>query len=841
MTEQEDYDTFWSSQEATLLEQNAVDPATGLSEAEARRRLSRYGANTIRAGRSRSVLRLFLQQFSGPFMILLLLTDGLSFILGESVDALIIFFLILLSGLLSFWQEKGAGDVMERLLAIVRTRATVLRDGSIRQVDEEEVVPGEVLKLSAGDLIPADCRILESRDLFINEAALTGEAFPVSKSPATLPVDTPLRERTNALFKGAHVVSGTATALAISTGRQTVFGRIAERMHAGKGEAAFERGLRRFSYLLMELVLLLTFVIFAINIYFDRPFIEALLFSLALSIGVTPFLLPAIVGVSLAHGARHMADRKVIVKRLAAIENFGSMSVFCSDKTGTLTSGEIRIHSFRDVNGRSDPRIIDYARINALAESGYRNPIDESIRQWKERPEPAFRKLDEVPFDFIRKRLSILAEVGNETLLLTKGAFHNLLDVCASVAEETSVLPLDDSRRQALMTDFETFSRQGYRVIGIAFRSVEQERVSRDDEQNMTFLGMILFHDPPKPDIVASVTRMRELGIRLKILSGDSRFVTGHLGQLLGLGEKVLVGTDLNQLPDPALRELVKTVDLFAELEPSQKERLVRLLALGGEVVGYIGDGINDVASLHVADVGISVDNAVDVARSTADIVLLERNLEVLLDGILEGRRTFINSLKYTFMTTSANFGNVVSMAIASLFLPFLPLLPKQILATQFISDLPAMTIPSDNVDEEWMRRPRRWDLAFIKRFMITFGLLSTIFDLLTFAVLLGVLHTSTSEFRSGWFLVTVLTEFVVLWVLRSRRPFFRSRPGRPMLFTTLAMFILVCLVPYTPLGPLLELQRIPVHHFWVLLLIVGLYALANEWMKRLFYRKVAL
>lgn len=835
----EPHTPFWNQTLDALLQALQTNADTGLTQAEANRRFRQFGANTIHESRNLSNLQLLWRQFSSPFMLLLLFTDGLSFTLGEHVDAIIIFSIILLSGLISFWQEKGANDIVEKLLALVRVKALVLREGKQKELDVEEVVPGDILLLAAGDVIPADARLLASKDLFISEAALTGEPYPVNKMPSELPIETALKDRKNVLYKGTHIVSGTGKALAISTGRDTEFGKIAQHVKSEKAETSFEHGLRRFSYLLMEIVLLLTFVIFAVNIYFHRPFIDSLLFSLALAIGVTPFLLPAIVGISLAYGARHMASRKVIVKRLAAIENFGSMNVFCSDKTGTLTSGEIVVQDFLDTSGNSNPKVLQYARWNALAETGYKNPIDEAIRNQLIDKEISFVKLDETPFDFIRKKLSVLIEVNGERLMVTKGAFHKILDICDQIEIKNSIEPIDN-HIETLENTYKSYSSEGCRIIGVCYKKIEKTGITRSDEANMIFLGMVLFTDPPKKGIIESVARMRELGIRLKILSGDSQSVNVHLGKLLHLNtDSVLIGSELHKFTDVALAEQVKRIDIFAELEPSHKERIVRLLSHAGNVVGYMGDGINDISSLHVADVSISVSNAVDVAKSTADFVLLEKDLNVLLDGILEGRKTFVNSLKYTFMTTSANFGNVISMGIASLFLPFLPLLPKQILATQFISDLPAMTIPSDNVDADWLDTPKRWDIGFIKKFMVAFGLLSTVFDMITFAVLLWWLKSTPEEFRSGWFTITILTEFVVLWVLRSKKVFYKSRPGKLMLFTTLIMFIFIFILPFTILGQLLDLDKMPVHHIGVVLGIVALYALSNEMLKIIFYKRV--
>ncbi len=771
-------------------------------------------------------------------MALLLFADALSFFLGEHVDAIIIFCIIILSGVLSFWQERGAQNIVKELLAIVKVTTKVLRDGALQSIGLENVVPGDIVSLSAGDVVPADCLLLEANDLFVNEAMLTGEPYPEEKKVGKLSPETILKDRNNSLFKGTHVTSGFAKAIAVLTGKETAFGQIAEKIKSNKQETEFERGLRRFGYMLMEIALTLALIIFAVNVYFEKPFIDSLLFSLTLAIGVTPFLLPAIVSINLAYGARHMASQKVIVKRLISIENFGSMNIFCSDKTGTLTSGEIHIRDYLDVNGIKNEKIMEMAYINAMNQTGYVNPIDDAIKLGYKFDLAPFKKLDEIPFDFTRKRLSILVEEKGKNLMITKGTFKQVMEVCTDVDHNGKIEALDLQRKK-INSQFEAATKKGLRIIALAYKTVEENNIDRSMENGMTFLGMIFLDDPVKAGVVESVGQMNRLGIKLKILTGDNKNVSLFVGKQLGISEhKVLTGTELNKLDDNALIKKVNDIDIFAELEPSHKERIVNMLSKSGNVVGYIGDGINDVSAIQAADVGISVENAVDVAKNTADFILLEKELKVLINGILTGRKTFVNTLKYIFMTTSANFGNIVSMAVVSMFLPFLPMLPKQILATNFISDFPAMTIPSDNVDEDWIATPKSWNLKFIKKFMVHFGLLSSCFDFITFAILIFIARSQAEQFRSGWFMVTILTEFVVLWVLRSKKVFYKSKPGKLLLFTTLGMFVLAITLPFTPLGTVLELAVLPLKSMLMLLGVVVLYGISNEILKRFFYRK---
>jgi Mg2+-importing ATPase len=831
---------FWSVTAAEMLVQVDAAPG-GLTSPDAMRRLTRYGSNLLKPPKRSDLFTLLLAQFKSPITLILLCATGLSLGLRDPVDASIILTIVVVSGLLGFWQEHSATDAVEKLLAIVRIKAAVLRDGSPTEIPLEEIVPGDVVILNAGGVVPGDCLVQESKDLFVDEATLTGETYPVEKSVGVLAAATPLGQRTNALWMGTHVVSGSAKALVVQTGRQTEFGKVSERLKLRPQETEFEHGIRQFGYFLMEVTLVLVIAIFAINVYLARPVLDSFLFSLALAVGLTPQLLPAIIGINLAHGAKRMAQGKVIVKRLASIENFGSMNVICSDKTGTLTEGVVRLHSALDVEGAPSEKVLLYAYLNAFYETGFTNPIDEAIRTHRQFDLSRYQKQDEIPYDFLRKRLSVLASHEDAHLMVTKGALPNVLAVCSSAEAGGGTLVELATVQKRIQQHFEEFSTQGFRTLGVACKQMGSvSRIGKDDEVGMTFLGFLVLHDPPKTDIVKTIGSLKDLGVSLKIITGDNHLVAASVSHQMGLSNtRIITGPDLRQMSDGALLTQVVASDVFAEIEPNQKERIILALRKAGNVVGYMGDGINDASALHAADVGISVESAVDVAKEAADIVLLEKDLSVLVQGVREGRTTFANTLKYVFMATSANFGNMFSMAGASLFLPFLPLLPKQVLLTNLMTDFPEMTIATDRVDAEMVAYPRRWDIKAIRKFMITFGLVSSVFDYVTFGVLLFLLHATPDQFRTGWFLESVVSASLIVLVIRSRKPFFKSRPSKYLSTATLLVVIVTLILPFTPLAPLFGFGQLPISFLLIVGIITTLYLIAAEITKTLFYRKV--
>ncbi|GBC91726.1 Magnesium-transporting ATPase, P-type 1 [bacterium HR15] len=827
---------FWALPTEQLL-QGLGTRLEGLTEQEAAERLQRYGANTLRRARYEGKQVILLRQFINPIVLILIGAALIAGLLGDATDTLIILTIVLLSGILGFWQEASASDAMQRLLARVQVTAAVMRDGQLRSLPVEQLVPGDIVYLNTGDLVPADGVVLTTQNLMVNEAVLTGESFPVEKSAEPTPAEAPLSQRTNALWMGSYVASGMGVMLVVVTGERTQFGQIAQRLRLRPEETDFERGVRHFGSLLLEVTLILVLLIFAFNVYLRRPVIDSFLFAVALAVGLTPQLLPAVITVNLARGAVQMARVRTLVKRLAAIENLGSMNVLCSDKTGTLTEGVVHVQEARNAQGQPDEQVLHYAALNALLQQGFNNPIDDALRQVWQGNLDEYVRLGEIPYDFSRKRLSIAVRHGNAAWLITKGALAQVLEICDSVQIGTVEQPLA-SYRDALLAQAESWLQQGYRVLGVAIKSLPVGvPIERDLEQGMTFIGMILLSDTPKATARAALEQLREVGVEVKIITGDHATAAKQLMTQLGYTEvRIMTARQLQILTEEALIPRVSEIDVFAEVEPHHKERIIRALRKAGYVVGYLGDGINDAPALHAADVGISVDTAADVAKDAADIVLLEKDLSVLTAGIREGRKTFANTLKYVFMATSANFGNMFSMAGASLFLPFLPLLPKQILLTNFLTDLPEMAIATDNVDEELLLHPARWDIHFIRNFMLVFGLLSSIFDYLTFGVLLWLLQAGVTEFRSGWFVESVLSASMVVLIVRTRRPFFRSLPGGWLLGLSAISWLLTLWLPYSPLAHLLGFKPLPPMFLGALAIILLLYMLSAELIKQLFY-----
>jgi P-type Mg2+ transporter len=832
-------ENFWAEPLEALLAGLGTGPE-GLTEDETGQRLETFGPNRLTDRRADGPFGLLLSQFKNPIVFILVFAAGLSFFLGDAGSAAIILAIVLASGLLGFFQERGASQAVKELLSVVEVRAKVIRDGREREVPVAGVVPGDVVVLSAGASMPGDCRLLSSSDLHADEATLTGETYPVEKEPGTVPADTPLSSRTNVVFMGTHVVSGTAKAVVVKTGPETEFGAISDRLRLRAPETGFEQGLRRFGYLLVRVTLLLVLVIFAVNVYFERPVLDSFLFSVALAVGLTPQLLPAITSITLSRGASRMAREKVIVKRLSSIENFGGMDVLCSDKTGTLTEGRIQLHSALDVGGQENRDVFLYAYLNAFFETGYVSPIDEAIREHGGVDPSGYEKLDEVPYDFVRKRLSVLvARDGEEgSLLVTKGALESVLSVCSAAGLPGGRTVGIGEVEPRVRGHFEELSARGFRVLGVARREFgSRAPVGKEGEAGMTFSGFLVLGDPPKEGVEKTVERLGALGCSLKMISGDNPLVARNVAERVGLTEpEVLTGEDLARMSEEALTNRAEATHVFAGVEPNQKERIILALKRFGHTVGYLGDGINDAPALHSADVGLSVNTAADVAKEAADMVLLEQDLGVLVRGVEEGRKTFANTLKYVFMATSANFGNMFSMAGASLFLPFLPLLPTQILLTNFLTDLPETTIATDSVDRELVESPRRWDVTFVRNFMATFGLVSSVFDYLTFGILLLLLHASVEQFRTGWFLESVVSATLIVLVVRTRRPFFRSRPSPYLILATLLVIVFTIALPYAPLARKLGLAPVPPAFLLTLLAIVALYVLSAEAAKRVFY-----
>lgn len=836
-------DTYWNLSLQDLYARLGT-AEQGLSSSQAAERLSLYGINTLGKRERASALRLLLKQFESPLVLILIFAAAVSAFVQEWTDALVIIIIVVSSAIITFSQEYSATNAVEKLRARLTHQVTALRDGRSQTVPAEQIVPGDVILLSAGSLIPADARVLQAKDFFVNQAVLTGETFPVEKKDTIVDAASGLADRINTVFTGTSVRSGTAHALVTRTGAATEYGQIAGTLNLRPPETEFERGIREFGLLLTQVMIAMVLVVFAINVLSAKPPIDSLLFAIALAVGISPELLPAIITINLSRGARDMAKRGVIVRRLNAIENFGSMDVLCTDKTGTLTAGVVQLDRVLDANGEPADSVFQDAYWNAFFQTGLSNPLDDAITAKQKLDAAYVTKLDEIPYDFVRKRLSVVIRQDDAApRLITKGALDNVLAVSTQIRAGSKLAPLDDAAKTRIQDNFAHWSAQGFRVIGIATKSVTGEPThSTKDESDLVFEGFLLFFDPPKPGAAQAITALAQLGVQLKIITGDNHRVAQHVAEIVGMQvQGIVTGAELNTLRDEALWNRVENTNLFAEVDPNQKERIISALQKRGHVVGYMGDGINDAPALHDADVSISVDTAVDVAREAADFVLLKQDLDILRRGIEEGRVTFANSLKYVFITTSANFGNMFSMAGISLFLPFLPLLAKQILLNNFLSDFPALTIASDNVDREWVETPHRWDVKFIRNFMITFGLVSSVFDFVTFGVLWVFVNASPETFRTGWFVESLLTELLVMFVVRTRRPFYKSRPGLWLLVSSVAVVILTLLLPYLPIGALFDFVPLPAP---IMLLIIGItlaYVISAEAAKKFFYTRIAI
>jgi Mg2+-importing ATPase len=815
----------------------------GLTAAEAAQRLSRVGPNEPPSARHTAGIVQLALFLANPLVIILLIASLVSAVLGEQLNAAIIATMVLLSVALNFFQTFRSQRAADRLRAQVTPTASVLRDGTWSEVSRRELVPGDSIRLSAGDLVPADARLLEAHDLHVQQAALTGESLPVEKEAVDGAVPSKsLAEARNVVLLGTSVVSGAATAVIVATGGATAFGDIVARLAARPPETEFDRGLRRFGFLIMRTVFFLVLFVVVVNIALHHPAFESLLFAVALAVGLTPEFLPMITTVTLGQGALRMARQKVIVKHLAAIQNFGSMDILCSDKTGTLTTGEMVLAQHLDPLGHSSDRVLLLGYLNSTFETGIESPLDAAIVRDDHLDVSAYRKLDEIPFDFERRRSSVVVANGDQRLLVAKGAPEGVLGCCTTYEAAGAIQSLDVGTRLLCEATYQKLSAQGYRILAVAYRSVPaQQTYHAVDETELTLGGFLAFFDPPREDVQETLEALRRDGIEVKILTGDNDLVARHICERVGLdGTSIVLGDHLDDMNDAALQHVAEQTKVFARVSPAQKNRILLALKARGHVVGFLGDGINDAPSLHVADVGISVNSAVDVAKDAAEIILLERSLAVMHRGVLEGRKAFGNVMKYLLMGTSSNFGNMFSMAGAALFLPFLPMLPTQILLNNFMYDLSQVTIPTDNVDDTFIEKPHRWDIGLIRDFMLFIGPISSLYDFLTFFVMLAVFHASEPLFHTGWFVESLATQTLVIFVIRTAGNPFKSRPSRPLAATTLAIVLIGALLPFTPLAPALGFTPLPLAYFLFLILATATYLVLVDSGKRLLMRRRA-
>ena len=817
--------------------------STGLTNDEANTRLGIYGFNEIIKEKRRGILVEFLDHFKNPLVIILLIASFISIFLQEVVNALIIFFIVIMSVVLDFLQTHKAERAAEQLKEKITTTATVVRGGRKQEVKLSLIVPGDIINLTAGDIVPADARVLSAKDFFVNQSALTGEPYPVEKTSIPISKRTvAIGEWSNYIFLGTSVVSGTATAVVMKTGASTEYGKIAKTLMVRPPETEFERGLRGFGYLMMKIVFLLVIFVFLINALFKHGILESLLFAVALAVGLTPELLPMILSINLSKGAISMSHKGVIVKHLESIQNFGSMDVLCTDKTGTLTENKITLILHVDAEGKDSEKVFLFSYLNSFHQTGLKSPLDEAIIRYREEDLKDYQKIDELPFDFTRRRVSVVVTDGQERLLIAKGAPEGIIEVCCSCETSTGTIEITENIQKRIIEKYYDMSRDGYRVLGVAYKPLRDGPVSYsvNEENDMVFLGFVAFIDPPKETARDSLQLVKNTGIALKILTGDNELVTAKTCSLLDYDiAGIVTGNDIAQMDDDALQRVVEKANIFTRVNPVQKDRIIIALKKNGHVVGFLGDGINDAPSLKTADIGISVENAVDIARESADIILLKKDLSVLEEGVMEGRKTFGNTMKYIMMGTSSNFGNMFSVAGASLFLPFLPMLPIQILLNNLLYDTSESTIPTDSVDREYIVEPKRWDIGFIKKFIIIFGPVSSIFDFLTFFILLIIFHATESLFQTAWFIESLCTQTMIIFVIRTRIiPFYKSKPSWPVLTSSLAIVGAACVIPWTILGPIFGFTQPPLVFYVILGGLIAGYLLLVEIVKKWFYHQ---
>jgi len=817
----------------------------GLTEKEAAKRLRKFGENIVFKKKKFRPLVAFARKFNSPLLQILVVASIISFFIGQNINAIILLLMVLLSAILDFVNSYKSEKAVASLIAKVVTTATVIRDGVKREIEFKKIVPGDIVFLSAGDIVPADAQVIASRDFFVNQSALTGESFPVEKVAETLKKNEPLYPgKNNLVFLGTNVVTGFATVLVLRTGENTEFGHIAESLASGETKTEFEKNIQKFSVFIMWVTAILVGFVFLINAFLGRGILSSFIFSLAIAIGLTPELLPVIISVSLSRGSLLMAKKGVIVKHLPAIENFGSMDVLCTDKTGTLTEDRIVLVKYIDPFGAISDEALLYSYLNSFFHTGVTTPLDNAIQEYRHLDIRSYLKIDEIPFDAMRRRQSIVVEKNSERILITKGAPEEIMKICSYYEEQGSAVIFDKAKQSRAESQFQKLSLEGFRVLAIARKGLvgaKKTVYSKIEEQGMVFLGFVAFLDPAKSTAKKTVKELSELGIEIKIITGDNELLTEKICRDIGLEVKgVVTGDKIDKLKDRELGSLAVETTIFARINPEQKERIIQSLRQAGKVVGYLGDGINDAPALKAADVGISVNNAVDVAKETADIILLLKSLRTLRDGVVEGRRTYHNTMKYILMGLSSNFGNMFSMMGASALLPFLPMLPTQVLLNNFLYDSSQLSLATDSVDAEDVRRPSVWDLGFIKRYMLVFGLISSIFDFLTFGFLYYCFRASESQFQTGWFIESIATQVFVIYIIRTKKiPFLESRPSRALFLNTFLAVAIAWLIPFLGVGAFFGFSPLPWNILSVIAGLVVVYLLLVEVVKRFFYRRL--
>jgi P-type Mg2+ transporter len=836
-------DTELASLSSDILLERFKTGIHGLTEKEVKSRLEIFGPNQPANSKKHHPVILFFSKFLSPLIMIMLVITFISLAMGEEMSAIMVFIMLMVSVILDFIQEYKSGKAAEKLSQMVKTTVAVFRNSKLKEVNIKEIVPGEIVYLSAGAIIPGDLRLISSKDLFINQAALTGESFPVEKQHGPIkPQSDSILHMGNLAYMGTSVVSGTGTGLILRTGTDTKFGEISKSLTQSKVETSFDKGIKDYTWLMIRFTVTLAVAIFLINVVFkpDISYVQALLFSLAVAVGLTPEMLPMLVTVNLSKGAISMSKKQVIVKKLSSIQNFGAMDVLCTDKTGTLTLGEVILQKHCNVKGKEDEDVLREAYINSHYQTGLRNLLDKAILRHEHIQVDSYKKIDEIPFDFSRRMMSVAIENGKKQRLITKGAPLAVFNVCSRYELDGKVYPVKKILAP-LKEEFKKLGEEGFRVVAVAYREFRgRKSFTKEDEKDMILKGYVAFLDPPKSTAKKTIHDLRELGVNIKVLTGDNEYVTKKICTDVGIDVVGLTTGDIiEKLDDKELGELVKTSSVFARLSPLQKERVVRAIRINGHTVGFLGDGINDGPALKAADVGISVNNAVDIAKEAAGIILLKKSLIVLKEGVIEGRKTFGNIVKYLRMGSSSNFGNMFSLTGASIFLPFLPMLPIQILLNNFLYDLSQVAIPTDNVDPEYVKKPRTWNIDGIKKFMMVFGPVSSIFDFIAFGVLLFIFRAQEHVFQTGWFWVSLITQVLVIHIIRtSKLPFIESRPSRFLVLTSVIVILAALVVPFSAFGEYFLFDIPPAGFFLALSLIVVGYTVSAEYAKRWFIKR---
>lgn len=817
-----------------------TDTKTGLSKKEALERINKYGLNEIRHKKEITKTEIFLSQFKDPLILMLIIATIISLILGDITNAIIILVIILISSILSMVQEFKSGNTMKKLLELVKIKTNVRRNGKNFEIDIENIVPGDLVNLTTGDIIPADGVVIESKTLLVDESSLTGESIPVNKKVGA------------ETFMGTYVYSGKALVQITKTGKDTKFGEIGKSI-TKETKTQIEKDLESFGNMLMKLSFIIVFVILVLNLFTDKTAFDSIMFALAVAVGMTPQLLPAINTITLSYGAKKLSNKKVIVKKLNSIQNLGAMNILCTDKTGTITEGRLRIDGVFDIFGNQSDDGLRLAYLNAKLQSGFKNPIDEAIlkKMEKENIMEGYEKtvkIAELPYNFDYKMLSVGLKfkedkiLGYENILITKGSVNDVIQKCSKIYVDGLEKNIAEYKGE-IKEKFKNYSFDGYRVIALACREMKKEEIESKKinfkENNLSFLGFVLMHDPLKADSKETIRKIMERGIDLKIITGDNRYIAKHIARKLELGnDEVITGEQIDKLTDEEILEKSKNRHIFAEIDPRQKERIIEALKKGQNTVGYLGDGINDAPALKRADVSISVSEASDIAKEVADLVLMEPDLTVLYDGVMEGRKIFVNTMKYIYITTGENFGNMFSMSVASVGLPFIPLLPNQLMVTNLLTDIPQTQIATDEIDEEYVNKPQKFDINYIKRFMRTFGLSSAAFDISIFILLYYIFKTHVNTFRTVWFIESCVAEILSLFVLKTRKPFYKTKSSKNLKLVSMFSVIFTIVLPYTELGKILSLESLSFKFLSIALIFAVMDALVKEIIKKYFYSK---